>query len=69
MPLLMRPMAICRLFISPSSSGAERLTELNELSSKARKRMSTWEEEMERCVNKAWEERVEGVLIKPCWTS
>lgn len=54
MPLLMRPMAICRLFISPSSSGAERLSELNELSSKARKRLSTWKEERGR-----------GVLIKP----
>lgn len=35
-------MAICRLFISPSSSGADRLSELKLLSSRARKRFSSW---------------------------
>lgn len=41
-PLLMRAKASCRLFISPSSSGAERLSALKELSSKAKNRFSTW---------------------------
>lgn len=40
-PLVILWMAICRLFISPSSSGADRLSELKLLRSRARKRFNS----------------------------
>lgn len=42
-PLWIRPIAICRLFVSASSSFANILSALKELSSRARKRFSTYQ--------------------------
>ena len=42
-PLWIRAMAICKLLVSLSSSVAARLSALNELSSRARKRFSTYQ--------------------------
>ena len=47
-PRAILAMAICRLFISPSSSGAERLSQLKELSNRARNRFNTWTTERDR---------------------
>lgn len=41
-PLVILWMATWRLFISPSSSGADRLSELKLLRSSARKRLRSW---------------------------
>lgn len=41
-PLVILWIAMCRLFISPSSSGAERLSELKLLRRRARKRFNSW---------------------------
>lgn len=51
MPLWMRAIAICKLFVSPSSSFANILSALNELSSRARKRFSTCQEITQVLVN------------------
>lgn len=54
MPFWMRAIAICKLFVSLSSSVAARLSALNELSSRARKRFSTCQIITWLHVNSCW---------------
>ncbi len=64
-PRWMRAMAMCRLFISPSSSGDERLSELKELRSNAKKRFKTCGEEKKHSTQRLKPAALLLVLLTP----